>query len=843
MNKINFKEHGFALLIIVISIAIFCLPILQGKVLNSHDTVSWNYMSQESKVVSDAQGGNAWWTNAQFGGLPSYTTYGTNTGNYFGDLLFGFFGKVIERPMFAYLLSGIGFYLLSCALGFGLWIRLFGTIAFVYSSYNPILAIAGHDTKLLAIGCSAGVLAGIFFMLNNKRWIGLGVYAIFFAFLFTSGHYQVIYYLLIMLAIMAIFVLVDANKKGSMKNALITFGLIGIVSVIGALPAMQQVLLIRDYTKATMRGGQSELTINKAGKKPTGGLDIEYAFRWSQGIGETFSLLVPNVHGPIGHEAYADGATADKLSELGMQASVAQQLPDYWGPQPFISGPVYFGAMVILLFIFGLFTVQSHHKWWIVISSIIFVVLSWGKNFEGINTWLFNHLPMYNKFRTPSMALIIPQIVFPILGIWGIHELVSGKVSKEQGMKALKISGGITVALVLIGGVFSSMWQNFKGANYAQLMDSLTKSFGGPQKANELFSAMKTDMASAVQQDGIRSLVFVIIGIALLWAYLKNYTNIMVTMGIFTAVLFADLYTLHTRYIRGEGYQAEAQTYLDKEEYQTIMFGARPVDNEILADKDPYYRVHDLTTDPFNDAQPAYFHKMVGGYHPAKMEIYQDLIDMQIGKNNSAVLNMLNTKYFIVPGQNNAPRKMQNPNACGNAWFVNEVKFVKTADEEMLALNAPSMAGDTTMKGTFNPLQTAFVRDAFKESVSKTTFVKDSSANIKLTKYGLNDLEFSSTNAQEGFAVFSDIYYDGGWKCYIDGKETKIIKANYVLRGAMVPAGQHKIEFHFVPNNAILGRNLAKAGSILCLLIFGFGLWNAFKKGDQSEVNAIEAKA
>jgi hypothetical protein len=346
-----------------------------------------------------------------------------------------------------------------------------------------------------------------------------------------------------------------------------------------------------------------------------------------------------------------------------------------------------------------------------------------------------------------------------------------------------------------------------------------------------------------VQQDGLRSLAFVLIGIALLWALIQKRINVMITMAVFTAVLFVDLYTLHTRYIRGEGYQAESQTYLDKEEYQNTMFGARPVDNEILADKDPYYRVHDLTTDPFNDARPAYFHKMVGGYHPAKMEIYQDLIDMQIGKNNSAVLNMLNTKYFIVPGQNNAPRKMQNPNACGNAWFVNEVKFVKTADEEMLALNAPSMAGDTTMKGTFNPLQTAFVRDTFKASVPKTTFIKDSSASIKLTKYGLNDLEFSSTNSQEGFAVFSDIYYDGGWKCYIDGKETKIVKANYVLRGAMVPAGQHKIEFHFVPNNAILGRNLAKMGSILCLLIFGFGLWNAFKKGDQSEVNAIDAKA
>jgi hypothetical protein len=822
------KSHGIALGILFAATIIFCLPAIQGKVLNSHDYVSWQYMSNESKVFTDAQGGYAYWTNAQFGGLPSFNTYGTKTGNFLGELQFTIMPKYIPRPLYIMFLCAIGFYVLCCALGFGLLVRIAGSLAFTFSSYNPILASAGHDTKLIAIGASAGVLAGIFYMLKGRTWLGLAVYTLFFAILFTSGHYQIIYYLLIALAIMGVFAIVEAQKNGNMKHVLFAVAFTIGSSLIGVLPAVQSLLMIKDYTNATMRGGQSPLTLNKDGKKPkSGGLDREYAFRWSQGIGETISLVVPNVCGPMGQENYVEGATAEKLTELGVNPEIANQLPDYWGPQPFLSGPVYFGAIIFFLFLLGMFVVDNSYKWWIAIASVFFIVLSWGRNFPGLNNFLFDYLPAYNKFRTPSMALVIPQLLWPLLGAWGLNDIITGKVSKEQAFTALKKAGIIAAALVLIGGVFSSVWQDFKSDNMEQVRQQMTSSFGGPEKASQLISAMKEDMAGAARADGLRSLILILLAAGLVFAFIKDKVSAKI-LGIALAILIVgDLFMVSKRYLKDE-------QYVEKEEYEAQMFGARQVDNEILKDTDPFYRVQDLSVNTYNDSRPSYFHKMVGGYHPAKMEIYQDLIDIQLSKHNGAVYNMLNTRYFIVPGgqdQNAPPRLLpRNANACGNAWFVSGIKNVANADEEMLALNAPSLFGDTTLKGDFNPLATAIVQKDRMTSSMKNTYIKDSSARIALTKYGLNDLEYNSTNTSEGFAVFSDIYYDGGWHAYVDGKETPIVRCNYVLRGIAVPAGNHKITFNFTPPKADIGRTLGTIGSILTLLITAFGLWKNYKE-------------
>ncbi len=337
MNTSSFKNHGIALAVIIIAVIIFCFPAFQGKILNSHDFVSWQYMSNESKTVTDAQDGNAYWTNAQFGGLPSFTTYGTHTGNWLAEFQFSFLGGLLKRPIWIMLIAALGFYIMACAFRFSLALRILLALAGAFSTYNPVLAAAGHDTKLLAIGTSAGVIGGIFYLLQGRKWLGFGIYTLFFGLMFTSGHYQVIYYLFIALGILGIFALVNAVKNGTASKLIMPVVFVLLGSAIGAMPALQQVLLVRDYTDATMRGGKSELTINKKDKvkKPSSGLDIEYAFKWSQGIGETFSLLVPNVMGPMGQEKYVNGATSEKLSELGMDPNLANQLPDYWGPQPF----------------------------------------------------------------------------------------------------------------------------------------------------------------------------------------------------------------------------------------------------------------------------------------------------------------------------------------------------------------------------------------------------------------------------------------------------------------------------------------------------------------------------
>ncbi len=447
------------------------------------------------------------------------------------------------------------------------------------------------------------------------------------------------------------------------------------------------------------------------------------------------------------------------------------------------------------------------------------------------------------------MALIIPQILFPLLGVWGLHEIFTKKISKEDALKYLKIAAGVTIGLTIVGGILSDLWQSFDGEAIAQLKQQLASSFKNPAKENELISAMKKDMAGAARTDGIYALGLVLAGVVLLWAFIKEKASAAVVGALLSIIVFADLFNIGTRYLKND-------LYWDKDQYEAEMFSPRPVDNEILLDKNPYYRVQDLSTNTYNDAKPAYFHKLVGGYHPAKMEIYQDLIDVQLSKQNSAVYNMLNTRYFIIPNQGQQGSSMlypfskltatgvvqtkQNPNACGNAWFVREIKKVNTADEEMLALDAPGMFGDTNSKGNFNPLQTAIVRKDFDKEITATSFVKDTSAAIKLTKYGLNDLEFESNNTNNGFGVFSDIYYKGGWSCLIDGKAANIIRTNYVLRGVNIPAGKHKIEFHFLPPQANIGRTLGTIGSILILLIFGFGMFMHIKAKEEVKDIALD---
>ncbi len=822
----NWKNHLIGLGIIIAAVCIFCIPALNGNKLASHDFVSWQYMSNECKKVAETQGGPTYWSNSMFGGMPAFTFYGNESGSAFAPIQ-NLIVFNINRPIGLLILCGFCFYLLCMALEFSVVVSVLASIAYAFSSYSPIIAGAGHDSKLVAIAYLPAVLAGLLFILNNKKWLGLAVYTFAFAAFFTSGHYQVVYYTLIMLLFAGVSILINEFKQGTIKSFLPKLLMISVCTIIGVLPSLQGILLVKDYTKSTMRGGQSEMTIGKENKKPTGGLDRDYAFKWSQGVGETFSLIVPGVHGPMGRERFAESATAEKLNELGVGGQQANQLlnqlPDYWGPQPGISGPVYFGAIIIFLFIFGMFVIKSHHKWWMLAASIFFILISWGRNFEALNVFLFEHLPQYNKFRTPSMALLIPAMLVPAIAAWGLHDLLTNKISKEEAFKALKISAGIALALAVLGGVGSSIWQSYEGMNYKDLIGQLGQSFGDPAKANALGRAMKADYASAASADGIRSLLFIIAAIVLLFLIIKDKLKASYAVMVLVLLTYIDLYGIGKRYLSDE-------QYMDADSYEAQYFGPRAVDNQILADKDPFYRVHDLSTDPFNDAKPAYFHKLVGGYSPAKMETYQDLITVHISKANKEVLNMLNTKYLIIPGQDRQPQVMPNPEACGNAWFVNNIQMVNTADEEILALNAPSLSGDTTMKGDFKPLNTAVVRNNFKKEISATTFVKDSNAKIVLTKYGINDLEYKSTNSQAGFAVFSDIYYDGGWHCTIDKKEVPIIKTNYVLRGINMPAGEHTIAFHFEPKIAKTGKTAALIGSFLSFALIAFGLFMHFKR-------------
>jgi hypothetical protein len=462
---------------------------------------------------------------------------------------------------------------------------------------------------------------------------------------------------------------------------------------------------------------------------------------------------------------------------------------------------VYFGAAICFLFLLGMLVIRSPHKWWMAAVSLLAIVMSWGNNFPSLNYWIFDHVPYMNVFRTPSMVLVIPEFIFPLVAIWGLQDVLSNYSSpeaREELWKKVKIAAGVTGGLALLLGLGSSMFFDFTNP----VTDE-------PYK--QILSYLKEDRAAMARNSGLLSAFYIALAAGLLWAYLKGKIKPAFLMGGLAFIVAIDLIPTAWRYLN-------ERNYADPEQYSEH-FEPRPVDKQIyaMAGNDPYYRVLDLSKDTYNDAIQAYFHKVVGGYSPAKMEFYQDLIDVQMNgqKWNAAVLNMLNTRFIIVRGPGNQPQVIPNPDAAGNAWFVQNIKTVHTADEDILALNAPSFGDTMQAPGDFHPKETAIIRDTYTDEIKGLQPSADSGAYVRLTKYGLNDIHYESNNSREGLAVFSDIWYPYGWKAYVDGKETPIIRADYVLRALRLPPGKHKIDFVFHPSKFYTGNTLAGISSIL----------------------------
>ncbi|MFI5196624.1 MAG: YfhO family protein [Chitinophagales bacterium] len=796
---------GFAVLSLV-----YCYPQLQGKKLQQSDNIHWQAMAREALAYHDSTGKDVLWSNSMFGGMPTYTTYiGAANTNYAAYVQV--FLQTVGKPAYFFFIAMLCFYLLMRVLGVNKWLGIVGALAYAFATFNSIIIAAGHETQMLTLGYLPAALAGLYLIFKGNWLTGAALFGVIMCLIFTNNHFQVIYYMFIMFFCFGVAMLFIAIKEGKVKQFFISAVIAAMAGIIGIGPSVPSMLTSSEYAKETMRGGSSELSGHD--KKTNGGLDKEYAFRWSNGIGETFCIMIPYLYGGGGNES------ADKAPKtLEAIGGNAESLPLYWGPQPWLNGPIYFGAAICFLFVLGLMTVRSPHKWWILAVSVICIVLSWGKNFDAVNYFLFDHLPMLNKFRTVSMALVIPQFLFPLLGVWAVQEVMEQK-NDPNIWKQIKIAAGITAGLCVLLGVGGSVFFNFTGGGDAQFQPEMVK-------------LLKEDRASLAMSSGLKSAIYILLTAALLWAFIKDKIKpVVLIIGI--GLIFAiDLIPVAHDYLNDKN-------FVDASEYEAI-FEPRDVDKQILRDRDPYYRVLDLTRDPYNDAMPAYFHKCVGGYHPAKMEMYQDLIDRQMSKGfNGAVLNMLNTKYIIVGGQKRPPGLFPNPTACGNAWFVDEVKWANTADEEMNGLNAPQLQDTVTMPNAFDPKKTAVMRATFKNDMGNYTFGKDSAASIKLTKYGLDDLSFVSKNSKDGLAVFSDIYYSKGWKAYMDGKETPIMKADYVLRAIKIPAGNHSIEFHFRPTSFYTGQKVAMLSSILLIGLSLVAFYPLVKKNSNPEQKKV----
>ncbi|MBS1739100.1 MAG: YfhO family protein [Bacteroidetes bacterium] len=820
MQSFDFKKllpHVYIIIGFAALALLYCYPALQGKVLNQHDNISWKAMYHETEAYHDSTGINPLWTNSMFGGMPNYTIGIPENKNYVGHLqtvLIGFLAK----PAHFLFLAMLCFYVLMLVMKIDRWLALIGSIAYAFATYNVVIISAGHDTKMLAIGYMPAVFAGFIMVFRGKWLTGAALLGISMALLVGTNHYQVLYYAFIMLGFYWIGKLISTiQNKGNFKQFILATLLSGIIAGIGLGTSMASILTTKEYAKTTMRGGESELTINHDANKKAGGLDKDYAFQWSNGIGETFCLLIPNLYG--GSSSMPIDKAPETEALVGTQASA---IPMYWGPQPFVSGPVYFGAIVCFLFVLGMLVIRSSHKWWILSVCVLTILMSWGKNLAGLNYWLFDHLPMYNKFRTPTMILVVPQLLFPLVGIWGLSEILRKKFSDEEVLKKMKIAVGLTAGICVLLGVGGSMFFDFSNpTNDAQL----------PQ---QIMGALKSDRASLATKSGLTSAVFIILAAGLIWAFIKskaNKTILIAGIGILVAV---DLISVDKNFL-GEG------NYEDATDYEAL-FQPRPVDKQIMQDKDPYYRVLDLSKNTYNDAVQAYFHKCIGGYSPAKMEIYQDLIDMQMGgshtqgKFNSQVLNMLNTKYIIFNAGQQGPVYQPNSAALGNAWFVSSVKWAKTADEEMNLLHATSLGDTAIVTNEFDPKSTAILRDHYHDQLNNYTFSKDSTSSIKLLRYGLNDLIFESNNTQNGLAVFSDIWYPYGWEATIDGKPAEILRVNYVLRALKVPANSKRIEFHFRPSSFTTGNNIAMVSSLTLIALLFIGIYAGIKQKEPGSI-------
>lgn len=804
MADFNYKKYLPHLILIAAFAVIawlYAYPALSGKELAQGDNIHWKGMSHEAQQEYEKTGEPVLWTNSMFGGMPTYTFFLGKTNN-FVYYIQTTLESVFPKPGYFFFIAMVCFFLLMRVIGINRWLAGIGALAYAFSTYNPIIISAGHDTKMMAMAYMPGVIAGIL-LLYRGRWLaGAALAGITFALMFSMQHHQIVMYMGIILIGLVIGLFVIAIREKQVGRFFIASAITLTVLAIGAGPSLPPFLTSLEYAKTTMRGGQSELTITrKPGEtKKNGGLDKDYAFLWSNGIGETFCILVPYLYGGSSGE---DIAHAQATVDAGWQYD---RVPTYWGPQPSLSGPVYFGAVICFLFVLGLLVIRSPHKWWIAAVCLLAIMMSWGKHFAGFNYWIFDNVPKMNVFRTPSMVLVIPQLLFPVVAVWGIQEALNNYKDETQRNALWKnvrlaaiITGGLALLLGVGGGMFFDFTNPVKDAPY-----------------KDLVSALKEDRAAMARNSGLLSAFYIALAAGLLWAYVKGKIKPTFLMAGLAFIIAIDLIPTAWRYLN-------AGNYRESDEYAQN-FTPRPVDQQVqaMAQGDPYYRVLDVSNDVYNDATQAYFHKCIGGYSPAKMEIYQDLINVHMSDRgfNSQVLNMLNARFFIVSAGQGQAQVIPNPAALGNGWFVSEVKQVATADEEILSMNAVKL-GDTVLNkpGDFNPRQTAIVRNKFAEQLKGLQPGVDSSASVKLAKYGLNDIHYTSSNTKEGLAVFSDIWYPYGWKAMIDGKEVPIIRANYVLRALRVPAGNHKIDFVFHPQKFYTGNTIAGISSLLLYIL------------------------
>ncbi|MDR2384759.1 MAG: hypothetical protein LBD80_03710 [Tannerella sp.] len=823
--------HAAAIILFIGLSVIYFYPVMfEDKDLYQSDLQNMAGWGKDLRDYHKETGEYAFWSNSMFSGMPANYTFMPSHTNIFRPVSKIFRLNLSDAHVGVLFVYLFGFYIFLITLGCKPLLSIIGSIAYAFASYNLIILEAGHINKGLVMATMAPVLGGVILCYRKKYLSGGFITLIFTGINVVWSHQQISYYLLLMILILTVVYFIYAIKKKSIKEFFISSAVLLAAAASGIAPSAGTLLSTMDYTKDTMRGG-SELKKTGTAEKENSGLDIEYAYAWSYGKSETMTLLIPNFNGASSHYNIGENSELYRfLRPTGQAKQIVKNAQMYWGGKPFTSGPNYAGAIVCLLFIMGLIIVKGPEKWWLLGATLLSFILAWGKNFSVINDFLFYHLPLYNKFRTPEMALVIAGVTMTTLAILALKQMLDKKENRRQYLNPLYISAGITGGLCLIFALFGGILMGFTGEADRQLDP-------------DMLAAIVSDRKNMLAGDAWRSLIFILAAAAMLWYYTTGKLKTVYLISVTGALILVDLWTVDRRFL-GE------DDFFPRKRNNTIV--ATEANKQIMQDKDPDYRVFNLATNTFNESRTSCFHKSIGGYSPAKLQRYQDIIDYYLGNrevmnktvseiitakgdfrnidaNAFPVINMLNTKYLILPAQNGATVPLQNPYALGNAWFVDEIKWVDTPLQEIEALK------------TFHPAQTAYIDRQWQDKLPNWQTLqheKDSTATIRLTAYvNPGNLIYESNSSKPSLAVFSEIYYKT-WKAFVDGREAPLIRVNYILRAMEIPAGTHKIEFKCIDGIFLRCEKISVASSwitgILILCVLGFRIWkeirNVYKK-------------
>jgi len=811
MNQFSFKSlivHFVALLIFVIAASAYFAPQFSGKKINQSDTLLFLGMSEEINKFHEETGEWTQWTNSGFGGMPSYQIKSPNMLNltrHIKDAM----SVWLPRPAGMFIFGSVCFYLMALVLGVHPWLGIFGALAFSFTTNNVVLFEAGHNTKILTVMTSPLVIAGVLLTYKEKWLEGVAIFSLGMALCFNANHPQMTYYLGLLLGIYVLIKLGASIKNRTLPSFAKASGLLLIGLIIGFGTSATKLLPTYEYSKDTMRGKPILATEGVAkSSSEVDGLEWNYATAWSNGWADLWPSYIPMaVGGSTAEKISPKSALGKELKKRGMNTEQTP-MPMYFGDLSSTSGPIYFGAIICFLFLLSFSFLEPKLRWWGVASVLLTMFLSLGNNMEFLYRIFFDYFPFFNKFRTPNSILSVTAVIFPMIGILALNHFFKVDRKSINKMSILIPAGVLGIGALALAFIGPSI-MSFEGKYDSQLIQAGIKA-----------SVIEDTRISIMQTSAYRSFALIAIAATTCFLYLRGIIKANIAMIIIGVFALGDLFLIDKNYVNNDDFVTERSFAKN--------FEKRTVDETILKDKDPHYRVFDISSgNPWNYSRGSYYHKSIGGMHAAKLQRYDDMINMHLGQSTQEAFDMLNTKYIIGQSSEGTLGVQTNPTAAGNAWFVNNIQMVDNANEEIAAISGLNVQG------------TAIVHKEFSDYVGG--FKPQKIGTIKLETYAPNKLVYKSNTSSDQFAVFSEVWYgpNKGWEASIDGEPVEHIRANYILRALKVPAGQHEIVFEFKPKSYTIGKIITLISSLLIIALLAFWAFSWFKNGGKLEEESV----